>query len=129
MKNNFGLGKRITAFALAIMLLATSTNYTVFADEIQADNTETVDMTEAQSQGEDAATENTESAEPVENTEIMESSDVQSAGEQSVKAQQGAENEIATYANVTIKNDGYPYGKNMTSSSVTLVMDVEGTAS
>ena len=81
MKNNLGIGKRITAFALAVILMATSTNYTVFADE------------------------------------------------QSVKTQQDAGSEITTYANVTFKNDGYPYGKDMTDSQITLVMDVEGSAS
>ena len=81
MKNNLGIGKRITAFALAVILMATSTNYTVFADE------------------------------------------------QNVKTQQDAGSEITTYANVTFKNDGYPYGKDMTDSQITLVMDVEGSAS
>ena len=81
MKNNLGIGKRITAFALAVILMATSTNYTVFADE------------------------------------------------QSVKTQQDVGSESTTYANVTFKNDGYPYGKDMTGSQITLVMDVEGSAS
>ena len=81
MKNNLGIGKRITAVALTVILMATSTNYTVFADE------------------------------------------------QSGKTQQDAGSEITTYANVTFKNDGYPYGKDMTDSQITLVMDVEGSAS
>ena len=38
------------------------------------------------------------------------------------------ENEVAPKSEtVTFMNDGYPYGKDMSSDSVTLVMDVEGT--
>ncbi len=40
------------------------------------------------------------------------------------------QNEVEQEASVvSFKNDGYPYGKDMTSSQVTLVIDVDGTAS
>lgn len=46
------------------------------------------------------------------------------------ETQNTAEEEVETQStDVTFMNDGYPYGKDMTSSSVTFVMDVEGEAS
>lgn len=131
--------KRILASILAITMIFTMMPSTAFADE-QIDGTEAVETTEAVDAAEAVeATETVESTEAVENTEIVESTEMTEATEsvesteettealdgiaaQSVEAEDG----VAPLAETaTFKNDGYPYGKNMTSTSVTLVVEVE----
>lgn len=138
-KGLIGMRKRILASILAITMIFTMMPSTVFADEQIGDNTEAVETTETV-EGTEAVegTETIEATEAVESTEMTEATESVESTEKTGETTE-AEDEIAVQSveseneeeplaeNVTFMNDGYPYGRDMNNSSVTLVMDVKTT--
>ncbi len=143
--------KRILASILALTMVFTMMPATAFADEQGSDNTEVVqtDETTEAAEATEVEAENveaTEAVEAVDTTEAVEDTEMGDAteavetalAEESMDAEneETADNLESEYdveplaeTAVTFMNDGYPYGKDMTGSSVTLVMDVEGETS
>lgn len=94
-KNRLRIGKKITAFMMAAVLMATGTDYTVLAQESNVDAKENVQSTETDSKAVD-----------------NDSKDIQ-------------EQSLQQAGTVEIANNGYAYARDMNSNSITLVAEVE----
>lgn len=133
--------KRILASILALTMVFTMMPATAYADEQVSDNTEVVQTDESTEAAEatevDAgnveATEAVEAVETTEAVEVTEMGDTTEAAETTLAEESmEAGNEavpLSELSAVTLKNDGYPYGKDMTSSQVTLVMEADNASS